>query len=184
MTVEIILFLALAVVAIAAALGLLLSQNAIYSALYLVVNFAVVAVLYLLLGAPFLAMIQITVYAGAIMVLFMFVIMLLGAEQLQKGEEKLLWQRPFGVILGAALVAIAGYVLITTESGVLPPPVADPSTYGSPAAIGLELYQAYLFPFEVTSVLLLAAMVGAVVLILSERTRRLPRKSLRSQPVE
>jgi NADH-quinone oxidoreductase subunit J len=72
------LFLVLALVAVSAAIGMLVSQNAVYAALFLVINFATVAVFYLLLGAPFIAMAQITVYAGAIMVLFLFVIMLLG----------------------------------------------------------------------------------------------------------
>ena len=78
MSLDLILFLILALVAIATALGMLFSRNAVYSALFLVLNFVTVAVFYLLLGAPFIAMSQITVYAGAIMVLFLFVIMLLG----------------------------------------------------------------------------------------------------------
>ena len=84
MSVDLILFFGLALVAIAAAIGMLLSQNAVYSALFLVINFATVAVFYLLLGAPFIAMAQITVYAGAIMVLFLFVIML----GVRRGEAK------------------------------------------------------------------------------------------------
>ena len=80
---ELVVFLVLSLVAIATALGMLFSKNAVYSALFLVLNFVTVAVFYLLLGAPFLAMSQITVYAGAIMVLFLFVIMLLGAENLK-----------------------------------------------------------------------------------------------------
>ena len=73
-----IIFAVLAAVAVASGLAMMLSQNAVYSALFLVINFTVVAVLFLILGAPFIAMLQITVYAGAIMVLFIFVIMLLG----------------------------------------------------------------------------------------------------------
>ncbi|MDW8227907.1 MAG: NADH-quinone oxidoreductase subunit J, partial [Anaerolineales bacterium] len=80
------LFFILAATAVATALGLLLSRNAVYAALFLVLNFAAIAVFYLLLGAPFVAMTQVTVYAGAIMVLFLFVIMMLGAEKLPKGE--------------------------------------------------------------------------------------------------
>jgi len=76
-------FIILAIIAIAAALGLLLSRNAVHSALYLVLNFVTIAIFYLILNAPFLAMVQVTVYAGAIVVLFLFVIMLLGAEQLR-----------------------------------------------------------------------------------------------------
>src|SRR6266508_7027157 len=82
MTLELIFFLLLSLIAIATGLGMLLSRNAIYSALFLVLNFMTVAVFFLLLGAPFIAMAQVTVYAGAIMVLFLFVIMLLGAESL------------------------------------------------------------------------------------------------------
>ena len=86
MTLELILFIILALVAIAAALGMILSRNTVYSALFFILNFVTVAVFYLMLNAAFLAMAQITVYAGAIMVLFLFVIMLLGAESLP-GKE-------------------------------------------------------------------------------------------------
>ena len=96
MSLDLILFLILALVAIATAVGMLISRNAVYSALFLVLNFVTVAVFYLLLGAPFIAMAQVTVYAGAIMVLFLFVIMLLGAEALPK-REVLPWQKPLAV---------------------------------------------------------------------------------------
>ena len=79
---DLIVFIVLAIVSIATALGMVFSRNAVYSALFLVLNFVTVAVFYLLLGAPFIAMSQVTVYAGAIMVLFLFVIMLLGAESI------------------------------------------------------------------------------------------------------
>ena len=88
MTLDLALFLLLALIAIASALGMLISRNTVYSALYLVLNFVTVAVFYLLLSAPFIAMVQITVYAGAIMVLFLFVIRLLGAEGLPKCEVR------------------------------------------------------------------------------------------------
>ena len=97
MTPDLILFLILAVVAIGAALGMLISRNAVYSALFLILNFATVAVFYLLLGAPFIAMAQVTVYAGAIMVLFLFVIMLLGAEELRR-VHRLDWQQPVALL--------------------------------------------------------------------------------------
>src|SRR5215213_7920805 len=99
MTLDLIFFLLLSLVAVATALGMLLSRNAVYCALFLVLNFITVAVFYLLLGAPFIAMAQVTVYAGAIMVLFLFVIMLLGAESLPKAEV-LPWQRPLAGVLG------------------------------------------------------------------------------------
>src|SRR6185436_16241743 len=112
MTLDIALFLVLALVAIATALGLLMSRNAVYSALFLVLNFVAVAVFYLLLGAPFIAMAQITVYAGAIMVLFLFVIMLLGAESLPTAEV-LPWQRPLAGVLAVALAIEATFIFLT-----------------------------------------------------------------------
>ena len=81
---EIILFFILALTAIATAAGMLLSRNAVYAALYLVLNFGTIAIFYLLLGSPFIALSQVTVYGGAIMVLFLFVIMLLGSEQIPR----------------------------------------------------------------------------------------------------
>jgi len=163
MTIDLILFLILAVVAIATALGMLLSRNAVYSALFLVLNFATVAVFYLLLGAPFIALAQVTVYAGAIMVLFLFVIMLLGTEELP--ERKVLnWQKPMAILLALVLMAEGIYLIFVQKSAagiVTNNPGAD---FGSPQAIGDMLFNKYLLPFEVTSILLLVAMVGAIVL--------------------
>src|SRR5690606_3066208 len=99
---DLIVFLVLALVAIASGLGMLFSRNTVYSALFLVLNFVVVAVFYLLLGAPFIAMAQITVYAGAIMVLFLFVIMLLGTEELAPSNA-LPWQKPLAIFLSVIL---------------------------------------------------------------------------------
>src|SRR5512146_2899300 len=103
MTVNLILFLILAVACIATALGMLLSRQAVYSALFLVLNFGTVAVFYILLNAPFIALSQVTVYAGAIMVLFLFVIMLLGTEVLPPGPGPV-WQKPMAAGLALILV--------------------------------------------------------------------------------
>jgi NADH-quinone oxidoreductase subunit J len=157
-----ILFIGLALVAIGSALGLLLSKNAVHAALNLIINFVTVAVFYLTLGAPFIALSQVTVYAGAIMVLFLFVIMLLGAERLGSGAT-LPWQRPLAFVLGAILLFEAAYAILTRVVGPTVPNVI-PASYGSPAAIGELLFSVYLLPFEVISILLLAAMVGAIVL--------------------
>src|SRR5258706_11511772 len=94
MSLELVLFIIVAAVAIFSAAAMLISRNAVHSALFLVTNFLCVALFYLMLNAPFLAMIQITVYAGAIMVLFMFVIMLLGAEKLGRGQGPFRWLAP------------------------------------------------------------------------------------------
>ncbi len=162
MTADVVLFLILALVAVGAALGMLFSRNAVYSALFLILNFAVVAVFYLILGAPFIAMAQVTVYAGAIMVLFLFVIMLLGAEQLPR-PAKPDWQKPVAFLLALALIAETGYILVA-RTGVLPAIQAAARDYASPQQIGMTLFQDYLLPFEITSVLLLVAIVGAIVI--------------------
>ena len=161
------IFLLLALIAVAAALGMLLSKNSVYAALFLVLNFATVAVFYLLLGAPFIAVAQVTVYAGAIMVLFLFVIMLLGTDALPKSDA-LPWQKPLAITLAVLLALETGYILFVQHvaKGVITPPV---ESFGSPTAIGEMLFGQYLLPFEATSILLLVAMVGAIVLTKKEK---------------
>jgi NADH-quinone oxidoreductase subunit J len=170
MTLELIFFLILSLIAIATALGMLLGRNAIYSALFLVLNFVTVAVFYLLLGAPFVAMVQITVYAGAIMVLFLFVIMLLGAESLPKAEV-LPWQKPLAIGLAVALAVEATFILFTRAglTAEVAPPAAAANSTATLVQLGMALFSNYLLPFEVTSILLLVAMVGVVVLVRKEK---------------
>jgi len=170
MTVNLILFLILAVVCIATALGMLLSRSAVYSALFLVLNFGTVAVFYILLDAPFISMAQVTVYGGAIMVLFLFVIMLLGTEQLPP-TRALPWQRPAAALLALVLIAEAAYLIFGrgAATGAIPQPLAS---FGSPQDIGRALFNQYLLPFEITSILLLIAMVGAIILTLRDRGGR------------
>jgi len=129
-----------------------------------------VAVFYLLLGAPFIAMAQITVYAGAIMVLFLFVIMLLGAESLPKSEV-LPWQRPLAVFLAVALAVEATFLFITRArpAGDILAPAETVNMMDSLREMGMILFNQYLLPFEVTSILLLVAMVGAIVLVRKEK---------------
>jgi NADH-quinone oxidoreductase subunit J len=164
------LFIVLAVAAVLTAIGMLVSRNAVYAALYLVLNFATVAIFYLLLGAPFIAMAQVTVYAGAIMVLFLFVIMLLGAERLPRGQV-LPWQRPLAIGLSVVLLAEAGYLLfkrLTITTGLVNPG-AEVNSVEAVRTLGLALFNKYLLPFEVTSVLLLVAMIGVIVLTKKEK---------------
>lgn len=170
MTLDLIFFLFLSLIAIATALGMLLSRNAIYSALFLVLNFITVAVFYLLLGAPFIAMAQVTVYAGAIMVLFLFVIMLLGAESLPE-TAVLPWQRPLAGLLAVALAVEATFIFLTRArpTGEITPPDAAVNTVTNLRELGSALFTRYLLPFEVTSILLLVAMVGAIVLVRKEK---------------
>ena len=169
MTLDLILFLVLALIAIATAIGMLLSRNAIYSALFLVLNFITVAVFYLLLGAPFIAMSQVTVYAGAIMVLFLFVIMLLGAEAIPNRPSWRSFLAP--VVLAVILAGEAAYLLVTRAKpdGNIMPPGTTANTGENLRQLGMSLFTEYLLPFEVVSILLLVAMVGAIVLIRKEK---------------
>ncbi len=170
MTIDLVLFFVLALVAVGTALGMLLSRNAVYSALFLVLNFGSVAVFYILLGAPFIAMSQITVYAGAIMVLFLFVIMLLGAEQLAPGTA-LPWQRPLAGLLAFILVVEAGYILLfrARPDALVSLPDTSVNSVESLRQLGNMLFNQYLLPFEAVSILLLVAMVGAIVLTKQEK---------------
>lgn len=170
MTLDMFFFSVQAIVVIASALGMLFSRNAVYSALFLIVNFGTIAVFYLQLNAPFLAMAQVTVYAGAIMVLFLFVIMLLGAEQ-ERQRRALRWQQPLAIGLGIVLFAETAYFFFTKAgiSAELPAFETLLSDFAGPKAIGMVLFNQYLLPFEVTSILLLVAMVGAIVLTKSEK---------------
>jgi NADH-quinone oxidoreductase subunit J len=175
MTPDLILFLALAFVTVASAVGMLLSRKAIHAAIWLALNFSAVAVFFLLLGAPFIALAQISVYAGAIMVLFLFVIMLLGVELSPALVTRLQGSQGWGFLLGLLLIAVFGYAFlgrgvsnIPPVFGDLPPLVRD---WGSPQHVGLTLFEKYLLPFELTSVLLLTAMVGAVLLAREEKKK-------------
>ena len=163
-----IVFLVLAAIAIFAALGMLLSRNAIHSALFLILVMATLAVFYVVLNAPFIAMVQVAVYAGAIMVLFLFVIMLLGAERLQGARSGFAWQNGLALVLALALIITFAFVL---GGQLLGSDATASAIDAGPEAIGLTLFESYVFPFEITSVLLLVAMVG-VVAMRTQRRRR------------
>jgi NADH-quinone oxidoreductase subunit J len=165
--IAIIFYAFLAIIAIGSAVSMLISRNAIYSALFLVLNFATVAVLYLSLGAPFIALTQVTVYAGAIMVLFLFVITLLGAEKLP-GYEPIKGHRVTALIL--ALIFVAEIVIFTVfRNQVASPLTALSADFASPKAIGKSLFTDYLLPFEMVAFILLSATIGAIVLTKSEK---------------
>lgn len=156
------LFFILAFGAITAGIMVIRSKNAIYSAMWLILNMCILAVFYLTLNARFLAMVQVAVYAGAIMVLFLFVIMLLGAEQIgEKESDRII---PYG--LGAIMLIIFGYVATTSDSLLAP---TSNAVDASAPAVGLTMFQTYVFPFEVTSVLLLVAVIGVAVLQVKRR---------------
>jgi NADH-quinone oxidoreductase subunit J len=161
-------FFILATIAVLAALAMIASQNAIHAALFLVINFGTIATFYLVLNAPFLAMVQVAVYAGAIMVLFIFVIMLLGAER-SGGKSKLEWQRPLALILSLVLIIEGAYLLFERMGDQ--PELTEALANSSPQVVGELLFDSYLLPFELTSVLLLVAMIGAIVLTLDKKEK-------------
>ncbi len=151
-----------ALVVAGSALGMLVSRNTVYAALFLVLNFATVAVLYLILGAPFISLAQITVYAGSIMVLFLFVVMLLGAEKLPAGEP-LRGQR--WIAIGIGILFMAEMALFLIYRGGIQAMVNTPAgDFGSPAAVGMMLFQKYALPFEIVGFILVVATVGAIIL--------------------
>ncbi|HEY6072568.1 MAG TPA: NADH-quinone oxidoreductase subunit J [Anaerolineales bacterium] len=173
MSVDMILFLILAAVSVGSGLGMLFSRNAIYSALFLVMNFVTVAIFYLLLGAPFIAISQITVYAGAIMVLFLFVIMLLGTDRLSPSQA-LPWQKWLAIALAFILTVEGVYLLVwraPVTAGIIPPG-NEINAVQALRELGSALFNSFLLPFEVTSILLLVAMVGAIVLSKPDRGGR------------
>ncbi|MGD8632641.1 MAG: NADH-quinone oxidoreductase subunit J [Anaerolineales bacterium] len=168
MTTDLALFIGLALIAIVSAISMLASRDAVYSALFLVLNFLTVATFYLLLHAAFIAMVQITVYAGAIMVLFLFVIMLLGTEREQIGAS-IRWQLPVAILLAVGLAVELLIGVFRSAGGAQGQLPALPESFGSPASVGRLLFSEYLIPFEVVSILLLVAMVGTVVLTFNKR---------------
>ena len=145
---------------VGSALGLILRPNAIHGALFLVVNLGSVAALYLMLGAEFLAAAQVIVYAGAIMVLFVFAIMILIHGKEESGPDPRRGARIVALPVGGLLMLLLVFVIAARWNA--PRGAVVPS--GSAAAVGRLLFTSYLFPFELTSVLLLAAMVGVMLL--------------------
>ena len=175
-SIQYIIFGILAVLVIVSALGMLFSKNAMYSVIFLVFNFAIVAVLYLSLGAPFIAFAQITVYAGSIMVLFLFLIMLLGAEHTPM-IETLRFHRPI-TFIAAFLFLFAVGLLVVWRGGsfeILPELSSD---FASPNVIGLTLYTEYLFPFMIIAFTLLVSTIGAILLTRDDKPAkaRLPKR--------
>lgn len=155
------LFYIFATVCVIAAVSVVLQRTPVYSALSLIVVLCSLAALYLLLGAEFIAVVQVIVYAGAIMVLFVLVIMLLnaGREKSTRGSRVARWLGlPF---LMAFLLEVLFAVWRQFPSRLTSPP---PPLDAGPAAIGQLLFQSYVLPFEVTSILILVAVLGAVVL--------------------
>ena len=164
-------FFVLAVASIASALGVILFRNAVHSALSLILTLLFLALFYLQLGAIFIAIVQILIYAGAIMVLFLFVVTMFASEASDTElQDRIPWQRWVAGILGLVLVGALSYLLFTgtaidssaiATGGSLSHVV---NTQGNIEAFGLALFHGFAFPFEVTSLLIVVALLGALVL--------------------
>jgi NADH-quinone oxidoreductase subunit J len=162
---ELVVFVLLAPVAVLAALGMVLNRNAVYSALLLVLNFFCLAVFYVLLEAQFLAAVQVIVYAGAIMVLFLFVLMLLGVGNEDVLRETIRGQRPAAAVLAVLLLAGVGAAVVAGAlGGGGQGSLAAVNAGGNVQAVGRLLFTRYVFAFELTGILLVVAAVGALVL--------------------
>lgn len=156
-----VIFYILAVIALASALMVVTRKNAVTSAVYLIVTMCTIAGLFVQLGAVFVAALQIIIYAGAIMVLFLFVIMLLNLKKDEFGFDTRVFQRLFAVLLG--IVLLVQLIMIISRLPVIAGQPID-TEMGKVAPLSTKLFTQYLYPFEITSVLLLAAIIGAVVI--------------------
>lgn len=170
---ESITFWVLAVVSVTAALGLVFSRRAVYSALMLGVVMISLAVLYAVQDAPFLAVVQIIVYTGAVMMLFLFVLMLVGVDSSDSLVETIKGQRFWAIIAGIGFAALLGLgignVLMTAPKGL-----AAVTAAGNVPSLAEQIFTRHVFAFEVTSALLITAALGAMVLAHRERTEGKP----------
>lgn len=155
-------FILMALAALVSAAVVVLHKSPVISALSLAVNLVSVAGFYLLLNAQFLALLQVIVYAGAIMVLVLFVVMLLNLQDEERVKGRGLIQLWLGLALAVAFAVILGRVFVRDFSGASWP--APGHAFGTVAAMGQSLFREFFYAFEVISLLLLVAMIGAVVL--------------------
>ncbi len=171
-TPTIVAFYVLAIATTAAALGVISFKNAVHSALSLILTLIFLALFYLQLGAMFIAIVQILIYAGAIMVLFLFVVTMLApdGDDVEGIRDPISWQRIVGGILGLSLVGALSYLLFTgaaNEAATKAPASeglqAMVDNHGNIEAFGLALFHGFAFPFEVTSLLIVVAILGAMV---------------------
>lgn len=154
------IFLALAVISIASALLVVLTRNPVHSVLYLIFTFFVLAAQYVLLNAQFLAIVHLIVYSGAIMVLFLFVLMMLNLNQDTEPQKSLAWKLGGAAASGMMLVTLVGAMRGAIEANT--PANADPGI-GLVENLGRALFTDFVLPFEIAGILFLAAMVGAVL---------------------
>src|ERR1700752_1444132 len=171
-------FILFAGMAVGCAIAVVAQRNPLYSAISLIGVFISLACLYVMLAAPFIAAVQVIVYAGAIMVLVVFVIMLLNVEQVEHGRTRLKFLVPTAVVLAAILIAEVAFILVSVQEFRVTA-TTNATDIGLTHSIGSQLFTRYLLPFEITSILLLMAIVGAMTLarrggLLSQMARVIP----------
>ena len=164
-------FFVLAPVAVLGAIGMVWARNAVHSALFLVVTMLSLGIFYVLQAGPFIGMAQIIVYTGAIMMLFLFVLMLVGRDASDSLIETLRGQRVAAVLLGAGFAALVATGLARALGDVPAVGLASTSADGNVPGIAALLFTRYIFAFEVTSALLITAAVGAMVMAHAERDK-------------
>jgi NADH-quinone oxidoreductase subunit J len=157
------LFILFAGMAVGCAISMVVQRNPLYSAISLIGVFISLACLYVTLAAPFIAAVQVIVYAGAIMVLVVFVIMLLNVEEEERQPVRLRTLVPIAVALAAVFFAETAFIIFFVQTSPATP-AGGPSDVGLTSSIGSGLFTTYLLPFEITSILLLMAVVGAMTL--------------------
>jgi NADH-quinone oxidoreductase subunit J len=155
-------FLVIGAISLAAAFGVVVSRLPVHSALFLLTHFAMLAVLYVTLDAQFLAATQVIIYAGGIVILILFVIMLIGSEQIEGQADHRNWVPYVGMALGLVLAGALGTSLMGRFAGTQINAAAING--GAPPDVGLALFTNYLLPFELAAILLLVALLGALLL--------------------
>ncbi|MFD9894174.1 NADH-quinone oxidoreductase subunit J [Amycolatopsis sp. NPDC059027] len=183
---EAIAFWILGPVCLLGALGMIFSRNAVHSALWLVLTMLSLGALYMLQSAPFLGFTQIIVYTGAIMMLFLFVLMMVGRESSDSVVEVLRGQRLMAGLLGIGLAGLIAAGLFRSLVNVTPAAPLDPYSPngGGAGGLGRLIFTQYLFPFELTSALLITAAMGAMVLAFTDRHRKGAKKSQRELVID
>lgn len=155
-------FFVIAAITLAAAVGVVASNKPIHSALFLLLHFAMLAVFFITLDAQFLGVVQVIIYAGGIVILMLFVIMLIGNETIALKALHRSWIPWAAIGLAIVLLIAMGFSLARAFGGIAPAPLANQG--GIPEVVGIELFTRYILPFELVGILLLVALIGALLL--------------------
>lgn len=179
MTASILFFIVIGVVCLASAIGVVTSRFPIHSTLYLLVNFVTLAIFFVTLEAQFLAAAQVIIYAGGIVILLLFVIMLIGSERIDTRGAYRSWTPYAGILLGVALIASMIFSFVETSPADITTTMLNG---GAPQTVGMAFFTTYILPLEMTAVLLLVALLGALLLARYPRNSTLSDTTTTTQP--